>query len=102
MDYPNDLFDCFVLYRRVGDGFDPSLGFVARPGVDSYESGCTYAPRPKDSFVRQLFHRLYPTLVTDLGGRWESYQVIISPLTLRFESGDVVLIDACRRASASA
>ena len=88
VDYPNDLFDCFVLYRRVGDGFDPSLGFVARPGVNSYESGCTYAPRPKDSFVRQLTFQLYPILTTDLGGRWESYEVLTSPLGLLFESGD--------------
>jgi Domain of unknown function (DUF5916) len=90
VDYPNDLFDCFVLYRRVGDGFDPSLGFVARPGVNSYESGCTYAPRPKDSFVRQLSLQLYPILTTDLGGRWESYEVLTSPLGLLFESGDAI------------
>ena len=90
VDYPNDLFDCYVLYRRVGDGFDPCLGFVARPGVNAYEAGCRYAPRPKGSFIRQFFYEFYPTLVTDLGGRWESYRVFTAPVNWRLESGDRV------------
>lgn len=88
VDYPNDLWDCYVTYRRVGDGFDPSLGFVARPAVNSYEAGCTYAPRPEKSFIRQFFYELYPRLVTDLGGRWESYEVFTAPVNWRLESGD--------------
>ena len=31
IDYPNDLWDTVVKYWRVGQDFDPSLGFVARP-----------------------------------------------------------------------
>ena len=46
VDYPNDLWDCAALYRRIGDGFDPSLGFVPRRAINSYDAGCTYAPRP--------------------------------------------------------
>ena len=90
VDYPNDLWDCYALYRRVGDGFDPSLGFVARPGVNSYEAGCEFSPRPKHSFIRQFFYEFYPTLVTDLGGRWESYRVFTAPVNWRLESGDRV------------
>jgi hypothetical protein len=90
IDYPNDLWDCFALYRRVGDGFDPSLGFVPRRGVNWYQAGCMYAPRPKNTFIRQMFHRLYPTLVTDLDGRWESYEVQITPVSWQLESGDGV------------
>ena len=74
IDYPNDLWDCYLLYRHVGDGFDPSLGFVPRRAINAYQAGCTWAPRPKSSFIRQMFHELYPSLTTDLGGRWESYR----------------------------
>ena len=88
VDYPNDLWDCYVIYRRIGDGFDPSLGFVPRRGINTYETGCTYAPRPKDSFIRQMFHELYPSLTTDLDGRWESYRVFVAPVNWRLESGD--------------
>jgi hypothetical protein len=90
VDYPNDLFDCFVIYRRIGDGFDPSLGFVPRRGINTYFGGCTFAPRPKGSFIRQMFHRLYPSVTTDLGGRWESYRVGVTPLSWQLESGDRV------------
>ena len=38
VDYPNDLWDCGFSYRRIGDGFDPSLGFVPRRGINSYEA----------------------------------------------------------------
>ena len=75
-------------YRHVGDGFDPSLGFVPRRGINSYQAGCTYAPRPKGTFIRQMFHELFPSLTTDLDGRWESYRVFIAPVNWRLESGD--------------
>jgi hypothetical protein len=87
-DYPNDLWDCALTYRRIGDGFDPSLGFVPRRGINSYDAGCTYAPRPRSAFVRQMFHEFYATLITDLGGRWESYRVFMAPVNWRLESGD--------------
>jgi Domain of unknown function (DUF5916) len=92
VDYPNDLWDCFVLYRRIGDGFDPSLGFVPRRGINTYLAGCTFAPRPERGFIRQMFHRLYPSLTTDLGGRWESYSVEATPLEWLLESGERVLL----------
>jgi hypothetical protein len=88
VDYPNDLWDCFVIYRRIGDGFDPSLGFVPRMGINAYFAGCTFAPRPTGGFIRQMFHELYPVLTTDLGGRWESYEVFTAPINWRLESGD--------------
>jgi hypothetical protein len=88
VDYPNDLWDCGFSYRRVGDGFDPSLGFVPRRGINSYQLFCTYAPRPHGTFIRQVFHEFEPTLTTDLGGRWESYQVFMAPVNWRLESGD--------------
>jgi hypothetical protein len=88
VDYPNDLWDCYLIYRRIGDAFDPALGFVPRRGINTYQAGCTYAPRPKDSFIRQMFHEFYPTLTTGLDGRWESYRVFIAPVNWRLESGD--------------
>ncbi len=90
LDYPNDLWDCYLLYRRIGDGFDPSLGFVPRRGINTYAGGCTFAPRPKGGFIRQMFHELYPTLTTDLGGRWESWEVWVGPVNWLLESGDRV------------
>ena len=89
VDYPNDLFDCSLVWRRVGDAFDPSLGFVPRPRVIAYEGGCSINPRP-GNFIRQIFLELYPELFTDLEGRWESYRLFMAPVNWRLESGDRV------------
>ncbi len=88
IDYPNDLWDCAFIYRRIGDGFDPSLGFVPRRGINSYSMGATYAPRPDNGLIRQMYYEFYPSLTTDLGGRWESYRVFTAPVNWRLESGD--------------
>jgi hypothetical protein len=88
VDYPNDLWDCYVIYRRIGDGFDPSLAFVPRRGINAYQGGCTYAPRPEGGRIRQMFHRLYATLTTELKGPLESYELLVTPLEWKLESGE--------------
>lgn len=92
LDYPNDLWDLAFTYRRVGDGFDPSLGFVPRPGIQSFNLNLVYQPRPRGRIlglpVRQMFNEFFNTLVTDLHGRWESYRVFTAPINWRLESGD--------------
>lgn len=93
VDYPNDLWDCFAIYRHIGDGFDPSLGFVPRRAINTYFAGCTFAPRPAGGFVRQMFHRLYPMVIADLDGRWESYNVEVTPIEWRLESGDALEVN---------
>ena len=88
LDYPNDLWDTSVKYSRVGEDFDPSLGFVARPGVHSYSFRTEYKPRPKFWNIRQMFFEYENSLVTDLDGQWESYRVFTAPVNWRFETGD--------------
>ena len=92
IDYPNDVWDVAFTYRRVGEDFDPSLGFVPRPGVQSFNLSGVYQPRPKGRVlglkVRQMFNEFFTTLVTNLDGRWESYRVFTAPVNWRLESGD--------------
>lgn len=92
IDYPNDLWDVAFTFRRVGDAFDPSLGFVPRRGVQAFNLSLTYQPRPQGDVlgldVRQMLHEFLPTLVTDLKGKWESYRIFMAPINWRLESGD--------------
>ena len=88
VDYPNDLWDASVGVTRIGDGFDPSLGFVPRSGVYLVTLNARYAPRPGWSLVRQMFHELFIDGATDLDGNWESYRVFMAPINWRLESGD--------------
>jgi Domain of unknown function (DUF5916) len=92
IDYPNDRWDVNASYKWIGEAFDPSLGFVPRPGVQMASVGVDYQPRPKRPVaglhVRQMFHEFRASVVTDLDGTWESYRVFMAPVNWRLESGD--------------
>jgi len=98
LDYPNDLLDIALTYKRIGDGFDPALGFVPRRGVQIVYFNVVHQPRPKRPIlglsVRQMLNENLNTLVTDLAGRWESYRVFLAPVNWRLESGDRFEINA--------
>lgn len=90
--YPNDLWNNSLSYRWIGDAFQPALGFVPRPGVQSLSLNINYSPRPSSPLLRswlsQEFVEFRPSVVTDLSGRWESYRIFFAPINVRFQSGD--------------
>jgi len=92
VDYPNDLWDIAFTGRRVDAGFQPSIGFVPRPGIYALNLNINFSPRPRRPLlglrVRQMTHESLNSLVTDLSGRWESYRIFTAPINWRFESGD--------------
>ena len=90
IDYPNDLWDMNLIYKRIGRDFDPSLGFVPRRGVQLFNGQINNRTRLTRGPLQQLFHQFQPFLATDLSGRWESYQVFMAPVNWRFRSGDRV------------
>lgn len=90
VDYPNDIWDLALTYLRIGESFDPSLGFVPRKAINSWRVGMTYAPRPSWKWLRQMRNQLFLFYITDLKGNWESYRVFTAPLNWRLESGDRV------------
>lgn len=89
IDYPNDLLDINLTSIHIGDGFDPSLGFVPRNNVHIWDFGVDYNPRPSWPLVRQMFHELSFTLFNNLNNsEWQSYELTIKPLDWLLESGD--------------
>lgn len=93
VDYPNDIWDIALTYLRIGDAFDPALGFVPRRGINSLRAGMTYAPRPDLKWLRQMRNQLFLFYITDLSGNWESYRVFTAPINWRLESGDRIEIN---------
>lgn len=87
-DYPNDTWDVAVTYQRIGDGFDPSLGFVSRRGIQNINPRATWHVRPGWSWLRLMRNEFYPSLTLDLDGKWESYQIFTAPINWTFESGE--------------
>lgn len=88
--YPNDLWDLSWTTLRIGDGFQPALGFVPRDGIYKHDLGIVYQPRPHNGWLRQIFGEFETTLVTDLHNKWQSYEVFTAPINWRLESGDRV------------
>jgi hypothetical protein len=92
IDYPNDLWDSYLKYKRIGDAFDPSLGFVPRPGVHIANLSANWQPRPKRPIgplhIRQCFWENELSYVAGLTGGWESYEYFMAPINCRLESGD--------------
>jgi hypothetical protein len=89
IDYPNDDWDALVLYKWIGDGFQPSLGFAPRIGVQQFLVGATRRFRPAGGPVNDYSFGLYSTTFTTLSGEWESWNVEFSP-NVTFRSGDEI------------
>jgi hypothetical protein len=92
VDYPNDLWDMSLKYKRIGDAFDPSLGFVPRTGVHVANVGVDWQPRPTHPIgplrIRQCFWENQLSYVAGLAGGWQSYEYFMAPVNCRLESGD--------------
>jgi len=86
--YPNDRWNFSLTSARIGDGFDPSLGFVPRNNVHVWQGEFAFEPRPSRGRIRQMFHETSVFLVNDLDNRWESYTWQINPFDWLLESGD--------------
>ena len=93
IDYPNDRWDIALSYYRIGDGFQPSMGFAPRNGVHYYRAAATFSPRPKASWLRQMRNQFFFTYYVGLDGEWQSYRVFTAPINWRLESGERVEIN---------
>jgi hypothetical protein len=88
LDYPNDLWDIVLHWKRIGEGFDAAMGFVPRTGIRKTNLGIAFQPRPGRFGIRQFFFELEPELITNLRGRVENWRVFTAPFNLRTESGE--------------
>ena len=87
-DYPNDKWDIALTYKRIGDDFNPAIGFVPRRAVQLFNASVNNRTRVARGPLQQLVHEFEPFVATDLSGRWESYRVFTAPINWRFRSGD--------------
>jgi len=90
IDYPNDLWDLFLVTNQFGDALDPALGFLPRPGTRQYRTGGAWQPRPQGGafdWARQFFFELVYERVDDLDGRNQSWEVFTAPFNVETESG---------------
>lgn len=88
IDFPNDLWDTSLALKRIGDAFDPPVGFVPWKGIYKLDYSLKYNPRPKWPWLRQMFHQFRISVVNNLDGQLLKWQIFIFPINWRLESGD--------------
>jgi hypothetical protein len=93
IDYPNDDWDINLQHRHVDQEFDPSLGFVARTGIERWHFGVDHAIRPENGWLRRQVFESGFDYITDLDDNWVSWSVFLSPINARLESGDGVEVN---------
>jgi len=93
--YPNDTWDANLTYTRIGDGFDPAMGFVPRLGFHKLSLSVENRVYPASvSWLRTMFHELRPNAYWGLDGRWQSYRIFTAPINWQLESGDRIELNA--------
>lgn len=101
VDFPNDVVDFSSRVERVEAGFNPSLGFVQADGTLRWGGFFQFSPRPNIPYVRQLqFTLLDYSYVQRLAGGLSTAQFEVSPLGVRFNSGDELQLQLSREGDA--
>jgi len=90
VEYPNDRWEGSVTYKEFGDGLDPALGFLPRPGTRWLELRGGFRPRPSGrvfGWVRTFHFQCYFTRVAGLDGQTQSWRLFTAPFNAHAESG---------------
>jgi len=91
LNYPNDIWQMHVSWREFGNHWDPAVGFARRRGFRRVNPSIRYAPRPDWGYgIRQLNFGVFFEHLTDLTGQLQTQRTQLTPLGIRFNSGDVV------------
>ncbi|MBC7896617.1 MAG: hypothetical protein H7066_14470, partial [Cytophagaceae bacterium] len=89
VDFPNDIADLVVRYDRVGEGFEPDLGFVSQSGIQRFAGNLAFTPRPRRWGIRRFdFNFGSWDWVSRLDGSLDNASFSFTPLGAQFESGD--------------
>ena len=112
VDFPNDIADIALRVDRVGQGFNPDLGFVQQRGITRTSWQTEFTPRPSAlggfgrpfaaMHVRQFkFNLLGGDLVRTMGqtsalSGLSNGRLTTTPFGLEFDSGDEISVDFTR------
>jgi len=72
--------------------FQPSLGFVRRPGERRYASQVMWEPRPDEGPVRRYIFGIQPVVWTDLSGELQSHRTAFNLFGVELHDGDQFML----------
>ncbi len=89
--YPNDLLQFQYKWIKIGENYNPALGFVPRDGVRISSISTEIGPRPKFWNIRQMhFEFSYSDFYKLDRGTWETKKMEVNPVRWRFNSGEII------------
>src|SRR5262249_28213587 len=94
-----DLWVGEIDYVRIGQNFDPQVGFVRRRDVDRWYGRAQVSPRPKHGPVRKVFGGVNFDYARDGSGRLETREAE-GVFKVELHSADIVEFTATRRLDA--
>jgi hypothetical protein len=90
VSFPNDLVSAEYKWLRIGENYNPELGFVPRRGVRISSVSAEFGPRPEFWNLRQIsFDFGYSDYYNLRARSSETQELKATPLQLRFNSGEM-------------
>ena len=77
-----------IEYTKLGEGFDPGLGFLNRPGVKGLEIATEYRHRPREGLFRSILGGIEAERIELLNGELQSQAVEYQLIALENRVGD--------------
>jgi hypothetical protein len=89
LSYPNDFLQLEYKWMKIGENYNPTLGFVPRKGVRISSFSGEVSPRPDFWNIRQMSFELeYEDYYSLDHGTWETKEMRVNPFRWMFNSGD--------------
>jgi hypothetical protein len=82
-----------VRFTKLGEEFDPGLGFLNRPGVNQLNFGTQYTHRPRDGLFRSILSGYNAERIETLGGDLQSQFVRYRLIELENRVGDQFMLE---------
>jgi hypothetical protein len=87
--YPNDLVSAQYKWMKIGENYNPALGFVPRPGVRISALQAELSPRPSFWGIRQMSFEVEYSDYYNLSERsTETRELLVTPFQWGFHSGE--------------
>lgn len=94
VSYPNDFMEMELKWMKIGENYNPALGFVPRTGIQFSSATFEVSPRPEALGIRQMaFEVSYDDYYNLREDSWESEELRLNPIRLNLESGDFIGYD---------
>ena len=97
LGWPNDRVEALVSYNEIGRDFRPALGFANRTGIGEWYGKYRYRHRfPRGGRLRSWLGGFEARQVEDEAGLLESRSIVLTPLSVDTQPGDLLSLDLAR------